>query len=155
MPQYWEHTYKNRVQPRVFLSTAEGFGLHRGYSHGSGPFGHWKEGSIFSFSSCYMTKFDERIVTILRHVIPHLHRALSGILNKNSSNFCKQRLTAREKEVLNWLKRGKSTWDIAAILAISENTVNYYIKNIYQKLEVVNRSQAVATALYLGLVDFD
>jgi len=154
-PQYWSDTYKKRFQPRTFLSAAESFGLERGYTHGSSPFGGWKEGSIFSFSSCSMNKYDPRIVTILTLIVPHLHRTLCSILNKTSSKSDMDRLTAREKDVLNWLKHGKSSWDISVILSISERTVNFHVYNIFKKLDVVNRCQAVAAAVYLGLIELD
>ncbi len=55
-------------------------------------------------------------------------------------------LSPREKEVLGWLKRGKTSWDIARILNISERTVNYHVNNILQKLGVCSRLQAVSEA---------
>jgi DNA-binding NarL/FixJ family response regulator len=62
-------------------------------------------------------------------------------------------LSLREKEVLNWLKRGKSSWDIANILHISERTVNYHVTNVMQKLNAVSRTQAVAVALEHKLIN--
>ena len=61
-------------------------------------------------------------------------------------------LSMREKEVLKWLKKGKSSWDISTILNISESTVNYHITNIMQKLNAVSRTQAVAVAIERGLI---
>jgi LuxR family transcriptional regulator, quorum-sensing system regulator CviR len=77
-----------------------------------------------------------------------------GILDnaKRKSNIM---LLPREKEVLNWMKQGKSTWDISLILGISDNTIKFHIKNIFKKLDVVNRIQAVATAVREGLIDLD
>lgn len=62
-------------------------------------------------------------------------------------------LSRRELEVLNLLKLGKSSWDIARILGISERTVNYHIGNIMRKLDVINRIQAVYEAVNLDLID--
>jgi DNA-binding CsgD family transcriptional regulator len=62
-------------------------------------------------------------------------------------------LTAREKEVLQWVRQGKSNWEIAAILGISERTVKYHVSGILNKLDVVTRAQAVAVALELGLIE--
>jgi DNA-binding CsgD family transcriptional regulator len=55
-------------------------------------------------------------------------------------------LSPREGEVLDWLKCGKTSWDIAKILDISERTVNYHVYNILQKMDVTNRLQAVSEA---------
>lgn len=53
-------------------------------------------------------------------------------------------LSEREKEVLGWLKQGKTSWAISVILNISERTVNYHVGNILRKLGVCNRTHAVA-----------
>jgi DNA-binding CsgD family transcriptional regulator len=64
-------------------------------------------------------------------------------------------ITKREKEILRWLRQGKSSWEISKILGISERTVNFHVYNIMGKLGAVNRLQAVAIALQMGLLDFD
>ena len=53
-------------------------------------------------------------------------------------------LTRREREVLGWLKEGKSSWDISMLLGISERTANFHAANIMRKLGTYNRAQAVA-----------
>ena len=61
-------------------------------------------------------------------------------------------LTQRETEVLSQLCKGKSYRMIAETLFISEETVKRHIKNIYKKLEVKSKSEAVAKALKERLV---
>ena len=56
-------------------------------------------------------------------------------------------LTSREMEVLNLLCNGKSYKMIGESLFISEETVRRHLKNIYKKLEVHSKSEAVAKAL--------
>lgn len=53
-------------------------------------------------------------------------------------------LSAREEEVLDLLARGLPNAEIAAALSVSENTVRFHLKNIYEKLHVTNRTEAVA-----------
>jgi len=65
------------------------------------------------------------------------------------------KLSKREEEVLTWSKRGKSSWEISAILDISERTVNFHVNNIMQKLNAVSRTQAVAVAIERGLIATD
>jgi len=62
------------------------------------------------------------------------------------------KLTAREKEILKWFKDGKSVWDVSMLLNISQNTVKFHSKNIFEKLDVVNRTQAVAAAISEELI---
>ena len=61
-------------------------------------------------------------------------------------------LTVREHEVLEHLVDGQSTRQIAAALAVSEETVKTHLTRVYQKLGVTDRVQAVATALRAGIV---
>ena len=61
-------------------------------------------------------------------------------------------LTAKEKEVLAELVKGKSNKEIAAGLFISETTVKTHISSILQKLQVKDRTQAVIKAIQLKLV---
>lgn len=61
-------------------------------------------------------------------------------------------LSQREREVLQWLKEGKSSWEISVILGITERTVNFHVRNIMGKLNAVSRTQAVAIAVERGVV---
>lgn len=61
-------------------------------------------------------------------------------------------LTEREQEILILLANGTSNRDIAARLFVSENTVKFHLKNIYSKLAVTSRLQAISTGRQLGLV---
>jgi DNA-binding NarL/FixJ family response regulator len=61
-------------------------------------------------------------------------------------------LTSRETEVLSQLCKGKSYKMIAGSLVISEETIHFHIKNIYRKLQVHSKSEAVAKAIKQKLV---
>ena len=63
-----------------------------------------------------------------------------------------ERLTDREREVLELLADGRSTRQIAEALFLGEETVKTHLGHIYQKLGVADRVQAVALALRRGLV---
>lgn len=60
-------------------------------------------------------------------------------------------LTDREREVLELVARGAINREIAGTLFISENTVNYHMKNILSKLHLRNRAEVVAWALRHGV----
>ena len=61
-------------------------------------------------------------------------------------------LTSREEEVLDLLTQGCNYKDVANILFISETTVKTHVNNIFQKLQVNDRTQAVLYALNNGFV---
>jgi DNA-binding CsgD family transcriptional regulator len=61
-------------------------------------------------------------------------------------------LTDREIDCLNWTAAGKTSVEIADILGLSEHTVNHYLNRATRKLDTVNRTQAVAKALRIGLI---
>lgn len=61
-------------------------------------------------------------------------------------------LSRREKEVLNLLCEGQNYKDIARALFVSPNTVRFHLKNIYKKLRVHSRHEAVIKATRMGMV---
>jgi DNA-binding NarL/FixJ family response regulator len=63
-------------------------------------------------------------------------------------------LTRREGEVLSLIAKGYSYNEIAEALNLSPNTVRSHIRNIYRKLAVKSRSEAVFEAAQLGLINF-
>lgn len=63
-----------------------------------------------------------------------------------------EKLSAREREVLELLTKGASNKEIASALGISENTVKNHLKNILEKLHLENRVQAAAFALREGVI---
>jgi DNA-binding CsgD family transcriptional regulator len=61
-------------------------------------------------------------------------------------------LSERESACLHWAATGKTSWETAAILGVSERTVNFHLQNACRKLSARNRRAAVVTALALGLL---
>jgi DNA-binding CsgD family transcriptional regulator len=61
------------------------------------------------------------------------------------------RLTAREREVLAWVARGKTNAEIARQLWLAPSTVRKHLENVYAKLGVTTRTAAVAR--FLGLIE--
>ena len=62
-------------------------------------------------------------------------------------------ITKREKEIFELLIENKSTKDISNILNISEKTVRTHISNVMQKLDVINRSNAIIELIKLNEIN--
>ena len=88
-----------------------------------------------------------------KEIVVNIKKALQRRHLSKEVEDLKRSLTQREKEILNWLKKGKSSWDISVILGISERTVNFHIDNVKQKLNAMSRTQAVAIAVENELID--
>ncbi len=62
-------------------------------------------------------------------------------------------LTEKEQEVLRAASRGFSNREIGRRLWITEQTVKFHLTNIYRKIGVANRTEAVSWALHHGLIE--
>lgn len=61
-------------------------------------------------------------------------------------------LTKREKEILQWSARGKTSWEISRICGCSEANINFHIGNINRKFGVTSRRCAAVQAYQQGLI---
>lgn len=61
-------------------------------------------------------------------------------------------LTVKETEILTWVARGKTYWEIGIILTIQEDTVKKHMANICKKLNVSNSAHAVSKSVIHGLI---
>lgn len=61
-------------------------------------------------------------------------------------------LSMREVEILRWVAQGKSNGVIADILTISAGTVDTYLRRIFEKLEVTDRTSAAVRGVGMGLI---
>ena len=62
------------------------------------------------------------------------------------------RLTPREVEILTYIVEGYSSKQVADLLFVSKRRVDFHLDNIYEKLNVTNRMQALQRAVRLGLL---
>jgi DNA-binding NarL/FixJ family response regulator len=60
-------------------------------------------------------------------------------------------LTAREREILDLIARGRANGQIAEQLVLSDKTVRNHVSNIFTKIQVVNRAQAIVKAREAGI----
>lgn len=124
-------------------------GLHNIAAHG--VIGQNGNVSTFFCLACVPQQLGKSHAHLLELLIPYLHSALVRVAGHGSTVQFGQ-ITAREREVLQWLKTGKTNWEIAQILSISPNTVKNHVQNILRKLNVQNRSHAAAKASSAWLV---
>jgi two-component system NarL family response regulator len=75
-----------------------------------------------------------------------------SLVEKLAAGVSSDTLTGRELDVLTLLARGKSNKEIGANLYISETTVKAHLRSIFTKLNVLSRTEAIATASRRGLV---
>lgn len=64
------------------------------------------------------------------------------------------RLTDRQRECVMWAARGKSDWEIARILGVSEATVGEHLRHAYQRYGVGKRTLVAIHALFDGTIGF-
>ena len=62
-------------------------------------------------------------------------------------------LSPREREVLLWAAEGKTAWETAQLLRVSESAVNLYASNAMHKLRAKTKTQAVAVAVRNGMLN--
>jgi len=98
-------------------------------------------------------------------LLPHLHAAYlrvqaveremgmaAAVPRQREAGAGATGITAREAQILRWVRDGKSNQQIGEVLDISPLTVKNHIQKILRKLGAANRAQAVAHALALKLI---
>ena len=88
----------------------------------------------------------------MRWLVHIAHLALSRIFIAQQTKQIQPHLTAREIEVLKWTADGKTSAEISDLLVVSENTVNFHVKNAVAKLQTANKTAATVRAAMLGLL---
>lgn len=88
----------------------------------------------------------------MRWLVHTAHMSLARLLKAKQpeKDVC---LTSRELEILKWTADGKSSQDIADILAVSKNTVDFHVKNAVAKMQTANKTAATVRAAMMGLLN--
>jgi transcriptional regulator EpsA len=108
--------------------------------------------SFFTFA-CPPGTVGPRQVYLVQMTVPFLHSAwvrtqVNGAAESDHlERGGKSLLTPREQEILRWIYLGKTNCEVGAILSLSSLTVKDHVHKILRKLNVCNRTQAVAKAL--------
>jgi transcriptional regulator EpsA len=125
--------------------------------HGSGPMA----GGSTLFALCGWPRQPQaRHAWFLTLLLPHLHMALlrlSGQAGRGPAagaiDSMARPLSARETEILGWVREGKSNFEVGCILGISALTVKNHLQRIYRTLGVSNRTHALSRCLSLKLLE--
>lgn len=83
----------------------------------------------------------------------HVHDAAWRIVQRDATSTLPPALTPRERECLQWVARGKTSWEIGRILTISEHGVVFHLRSVMRKFEVSSRHRAAKLASEYGLLD--
>lgn len=94
-----------------------------------------------------------RMIADLQLLAVHAQDAAARLLLPSYEDAAKPKLQPRQFEILQLTRDGKSAWVVGSILGISENTVNYHMKQIFRLLEVSTKHQAVNKAIAWGLIE--
>lgn len=89
-----------------------------------------------------------RLIADLQLLAVHAQDAAGRLLVPTN----KPKLPARQLEILRLTMEGKSAWVVGSLLGITENTVNYHMKQLFKQLDVSTKQQAVLKAMELGLI---
>ncbi|WP_292331866.1 LuxR family transcriptional regulator [Mesorhizobium sp.] len=149
----WSDVYKDATttedERRVFDEAAT-FGLRTGIGvplHG--PHGSF---AIMSFAQPRDREIQNNTVIYLQLAALYFHLKVYRL--ENSSGVWEvPRLSLRETECISWAARGKTSWEIGKILGISNNTVNFHIKNVKTKLNAASRTVAATKAVDIGIIN--
>jgi DNA-binding CsgD family transcriptional regulator len=93
-----------------------------------------------------------RLIADLQLLAVHAQDAAARLLVSKRDQSARPKLAARQLEILKLSMEGKSAWVVGSLLGISENTVNYHMKQLFKQLDVSTKQQAVLKAMELGLI---
>lgn len=153
-PFVWDHLLKReQLNPpeRLVMEESREAGLRHGIS--VPLFGPSGRVSVLSFASPFDDADPCRHIGHLNALAWQFHVAFAAIAQPTAQARRGIGLSKRERDCLQWTAEGKSAWDVSVILQISENTVNYHLKNALRKLGVTSRTVAVIKAIRLNLID--
>ena len=86
---------------------------------------------------------------MIPRILSHFHRQQQ---KEQQADALRERLSAREIQILEQLARGRSNEEISEIFVLSPNTVRTHIHNIIKKMGVHSKLQATTLALQLGII---
>lgn len=155
-PFFWErmHNTKNVKTDGAssFITNASHHGIYDGLCvpvHAAGS--EW--GMLNVAKNLPNTKSTLETIYTLQLFAATLHQAVKQTSSSQQKNSVQEKsLSPREKECLDWIAAGKTAWETAQIIGITESTVAFHIRNTINKLNASNRTHAVAVGMARSLI---
>ncbi len=146
-----------KKKAKMVMSEAHQFGLKEGvalsYCSPSGDQALFSLG--FDQTSTAARQAIGNSIMAAQHLNAYLYESVKTISLQNNAEQVQQyqsSITRRERECLLWACEGKTAWEIANIVGISERTAIFHLNNAAEKLGAANRQHAVAKAVLLGVI---
>jgi DNA-binding NarL/FixJ family response regulator len=95
----------------------------------------------------------DELLAVIRSVFAGNRHIPPDVASRLAQHYGGDTLTPRELEVLRLIRDGSKNKEIAAVLEISEATVNFHIKNLVGKLQANDRTHAVTIAIRRGMLE--
>ncbi|GEC79911.1 helix-turn-helix transcriptional regulator [Flavobacterium aquatile LMG 4008 = ATCC 11947] len=101
------------------------------------------------WASNKLTSPKVKTIVIEKEIV--VEKRLDFVVNEEELN--NRKISKRELEVLELMAQGLSNQEIASRLFVSLNTIKTHSSNLFQKLEVKRRTQAIETAKKIGIIE--
>ncbi len=156
-PFFWQDTQDisktTKTRANKLLDLAKEMEIHDGVCfpiHGAGA--EWGMFNVAKSSNTPKTSLDNLQCLQLFALTVHesVKRATACQLKERSRQSV---LSPRESECLDWIAAGKTAWETAKIIGITESTVSFHVRNTINKLNASNRAHAVALAMARSLIN--
>ncbi|MFT5606911.1 MAG: LuxR family transcriptional activator of bioluminescence operon [Parvicella sp.] len=139
----------DKINKKIYTEAAE-FGIVSGISY---PF-HGINGENAIFSATVSSSFKDSPLKSLttQYGLYLIGSTLFDIQRSTEQGELANVLSKREKECLRWAADGKTAWEIAKILKISERTAVFHFENARKKLSTASRIETVSKALLMSIL---
>ncbi|WP_434630509.1 LuxR family transcriptional regulator [Chromobacterium sp. CV08] len=150
-PVMWEERFSRAKgsEEKRFIAEAAMNGMGNGVTFSAASERN-NIGSILSIAGREPSR-NAALVAMLNCLTPHLHQAAIRISNLPPASPSNMPLSQREYDIFHWMSRGKTNWEIATILDISERTVKFHVANVIRKLNANNRTHAIVLGMHLAM----
>lgn len=152
-PYLWRdlgQTFPLSPAQRMFMTRAAQAGLTHGLTiplHGP-----WGDVAGVSYAGRRQAARCRALLSRLQLAAHQFHHCVTRLRPETARHAPALSLSARERDCLHWIARGKTSWETGVILGLQASTIDTYLRKILHKLDVSTRAMAVLKAARLGLI---